>query len=295
MTGPIASPSTRRRALEAGVDPTALASELGRDVVSACDVDDRVEGRRSGASEDHRRYWEVDHSLYGPVYEEATSRFSQVSAANLSAAQQVIPAVTHHDRVDMAAAEAARTALKAEAAQRGLKLTALTFHVKTLARTLVDFPRFNALLSADGRTLFLKRYVHVGIAVDTPHGLMVPVVRDADRKGLWQIAAEIGDLAERAQQRKLGAAELGGASMSISNLGGIGGIGFTPVVNPPEVAILGISRTEIVPAWNGDSFVPTQMTPLDLSYDHRVVNGADAARFLVRYVQLLGDPRRLLI
>lgn len=295
MTAVIASPSTRQRAREAGIDLSALAADLGRDTVSTGDLDDRLAGRRAGAAEDHKRYWDVDHSLFGPVREEATSRFSQVAGANLSAAQQLIPAVTHHDRVDMAAAEAARAALREEAARRGIKLTALAFHVKALARTLADFPRFNASLSADTRTLFLKQYCHVGIAVDTPHGLMVPVIRDVDRKGLWQIAAEIADRAARAQQRKLGAAEQGGASMSISNLGGIGGIGFTPIVNPPEVAILGISKTEIVPVWNNEAFVPTPMAPLDLSYDHRVVNGADAARFLVRYIHLLADPRRLLI
>ncbi|MDQ0471402.1 2-oxo acid dehydrogenase subunit E2 [Labrys wisconsinensis] len=296
MTAPIASPSTRQRAREAGVNLAALAAELGRDAISPGDLDDHLgAGRRERAADDHQRYWDIDHSLYGPIREEATSRFSQVAAANLSAAQRVIPAVTHHDRVDMAAVEAVRARLKDEASRRGVKLTALAFHMKALARTLADFPRFNASLSADGRTLFLKQYVHIGIAVDTPHGLMVPVIRDVDGKGLWQIAAEIGDLATRAQQRKLGAGESGGASMSISNLGGIGGIGFTPVVNPPEVAILGLSKMEIVPVWNGENFVPTPMTPLDLSYDHRVVNGADAARLLVRYAHLLADPRRLLI
>jgi len=294
MTAPIASPSPRKRARAAGIDLPALATELGRDTVSAGDLDDRLTGR-TGAAGDHRRYWDVDHSLYGTVREEATSRFSQAAAANLAAAQQVIPAVTHHDRADMTAVEAARTALEEEARRHGVKLTALVFHVKALARTLRDFPRFNASLSADGRTLFLKDYVHVGIAVDTPYGLLVPVIRDADRKGLWKIAAEIADLALRARQRRIGADETGGASMSVSNLGGIGGTGFTPIVNPPEIAILGISRTDIAPVWNGESFVPTPMAPLDLSYDHRVVNGADAARFLVRHIHLLADPRRLLV
>jgi len=295
MTVTVASPSTRQRAREAGVDLAALAAELGRDMISPGDIDDRLEGRRAGPGADHRRYWDVDHARYGPVREEATSRFSQLTALNLAAAQQVIPAVTHHDRADMTAVETARAALRDEARMRGVKLTALAFHVKALARTLRDFPRFNASLSADGQTLFLKDYVHIGIAVDTPHGLMVPVIRDADRKGLWRIASDVADLAARAQQRKVGADEMGGASMSISNLGGIGGIGFTPIVNPPEVAILGISRTEVAPVWNGEAFAPTPMTPLDLSYDHRVVNGADAARFLLRYTNLLADPRRLMI
>ncbi|MFB9983004.1 2-oxo acid dehydrogenase subunit E2 [Mesorhizobium newzealandense] len=295
MTATVASPSTRQRAREAGVDIDALATELGRDMISPGDIDDRLEGRRVGPGGDYRRYWDVDHARYGPVREEATSRFGQIAALNLAAAQQVIPAVTHHDRADMTAIDAARAAFQDEARTRGAKLTALAFHVKALARTLRDFPRFNASLSADGRTLFLKDYVHIGIAVDTPHGLMVPVIRDADRKGLWRIAGEVADLATRAQQRKVRADEMDGASMSISNLGGIGGIGFTPIVNPPEVAILGISRTEVASVWNGGAFVPTPMTPLDLSYDHRVVNGAYAARFLVRYINLLADPRRLMI
>jgi pyruvate dehydrogenase E2 component (dihydrolipoamide acetyltransferase) len=174
-------------------------------------------------------------------------------------------------------------------------MTALAFHIKALARSLREAPRFNASLTPDGKTLVLKDHVHIGIAVDTAHGLMVPVIRDVDRKGLWQIAAEIADLAGRAQTRKIKPAEMGGASMSISNLGGIGGIGFTPIVNPPELAILGITRTETVTVWEGDTPCPVPMAPLDLSYDHRVINGADAARFLVHFAGLLADPRRMMI
>jgi pyruvate dehydrogenase E2 component (dihydrolipoamide acetyltransferase) len=237
----------------------------------------------------------VDHAQYGPVTEEPMSRFAKVAARNLAAAQALIPAVTHHDRADVSAIEALRAAWKAEAQARGLKLTALAFHVAALARALRAFPKFNASLSADGETLILKGYVHVGIAVDTEHGLMVPVIRDADRKGLWSIAAEIGDLAARAQARKIGPEEMGGASMTITNLGGIGGTGFTPIVNPPEVAILGITRTETVTVWDGDTPRPVPMVPLDLSYDHRVINGADAARFLARYAALIADPRNMLL
>ena len=188
-----------------------------------------------------------------------------------------------------------RAALKDESAARGVKLTALAFHAKALAKTLRAFPRFNASLSPDGKTLILKHYVHLGIAVDTPHGLMVPVVRDADRKGLWVIATEIADLAARAKDRKVRPDEMGGASMSITNLGGIGGTAFTPIVNPPELAILGITRTEMSPIWDGEAFRPVPLAPLDLSYDHRVINGADAARFLSHYAALLADPRRMLI
>ena len=223
------------------------------------------------------------------------SRFAQVAAANLAAANALIPQVTHHDRADVSAVEALRKELKPEAQARGVKLTALAFQAKALARALREFPRFNASLSPDGKTLILKDYVHIGIAVDTAHGLMVPVVRDVDKKGLWQIAAEITDLASRAQNRKVGPDEMGGASMSISNLGGIGGIGFTPIVNPPEVAILGITRTETVTVWDGDTPRPVPMVPLDLSYDHRVINGADAARFVTYLAGLIADPRRIMV
>jgi pyruvate dehydrogenase E2 component (dihydrolipoamide acetyltransferase) len=223
------------------------------------------------------------------------SRFAQVAARNLGAANAMIPQVTHHDRADVSTIEGLRAQLKPEAQARGVKLTALAFQVKALACALRDFPRFNASLSPDGKTLILKGYVHVGVAVDTPHGLMVPVVRDADAKGLWQIAAEIADLAARAQARKIGPDEMGGASMTITNLGGIGGCGFTPIVNPPEVAILGLTRTEMAPIWDGEAFQPVPMAPLDLSYDHRVINGAEAARFAAHLARLLSDPRRMMI
>jgi pyruvate/2-oxoglutarate dehydrogenase complex dihydrolipoamide acyltransferase (E2) component len=187
-----------------------------------------------------------------------------------------------------------RGELKAEAQARGVKLTALAVQTKALARALKEFPRFNSSLSADGKTLILKNFVHIGIAVDTAHGLMVPVVRDADRKGLWTIASEIADLARRAQARKVRPEEMGGGSMTITNLGGIGGTAFTPIVNPPEVAILGITKTEVSPVWDGAAFMPVPMIPLDLSYDHRVINGADAARFMTYLCRLLADPRRIM-
>jgi pyruvate dehydrogenase E2 component (dihydrolipoamide acetyltransferase) len=223
------------------------------------------------------------------------ARFAQVAAGSLAAAQTLIPAVTHHDRADVSAIEALRRDLRSEAQARGVKLTALAFHLAALARCLREFPRFNSSLSPDGKTLFLKDYVHIGVAVDTAHGLMVPVIRDVDSKGLWQIAAEIADLASRAQARKVGPDEMGGASATITNLGGIGGTAFTPIVNPPEVAILGLTRTETVPVWDGAAFQPVPMVPLDLSYDHRVINGADAARFTNYYAWLLSDPRRIII
>jgi len=290
-----ASPSTRKLAMNKGVDLEALAKKLGRTTIGPEDLDGGASAPAPAAAVADTSYWAVDHSQYGPVTEEPMSRFAQVAAKNLSAAQTMIPAVTHHDRADVSAIEGLRKAWRTEAGQRGVKLTALAFHVAALARTLRAFPKFNASLSPDGTILILKDFVHVGIAVDTPHGLMVPVIRDADRKGLWQIAAEITDLATRAQARKIGPDEMGGASMSISNLGGLGGTAFSPIVNPPEVAILGITRTETVTVWDGDTPRPVPMVPLDLSYDHRVINGADAARFLTHYAKLIGDPRHMLI
>lgn len=293
--GVAASPTTRLFAKRNGVDLDALAVELETDTLTRRDVERKLAPAAGGsaAGPSPAAAWEADHTAWGPVDAEPVARRDQVAAANLAAAQALIPAVTHHDRADVEALEAVRARLKDEAAERGVRVTALAFHVKALAHTLAAFPRFNASLSADGRTLFLKRYVHVGVAVDTPHGLMVPVVRDADAKGLFRIATEIAELAERARERRLRPEEMGGASMSISSLGGIGGTHFTPIVNPPELAILGISRTETVPVWDGEAFRPRRMVPLDLSYDHRVINGADAARFMAHHVALIADPPRL--
>lgn len=291
---PAAPPSARKLAREHGVDLEKLARELGRERLNESDIRMKIDGAQPTKAAG-KNYWDVDHAAYGPVEEEPLSRFAKIASDNLSAAQQQIPAVTHHDRADMTAVEAFRKSLGVEAKERGVRMTALAFHVKALARALKRFPRFNASLSADGNDLVLKRYVDIGIAVDTPHGLMVPVVRGADRKGLWQIAADITDLAARACERKVKPEEMGGASMSISNLGGIGGRHFSPIVNPPEVAILGITRASMEPVWDGEAFQPALMCPLDLSYDHRVINGADAARFLTHYAGLLSDPRRVLI
>lgn len=296
MSEIIASPSTRRLAREKGIDIEALAKKIGRQTIAPEDLSDSNGNAapRPSAGGD-TSYWDVNHNQYGPVTHEPMSRFAQVAARNLAAAQALIPAVTHHDRADVSAIEHLRQGWKADAAARGAKLTALAFHVAALARCLRAFPRFNASLSPDGETLTLKQFVHIGIAVDTPSGLIVPVIRDADLKGLWQIAGEIADLAARATARKVGPGEMGGASMTITNLGGIGGTAFTPIVNPPEVAILGITRTETVTVWGDGTPRPVPMVPLDLSYDHRVINGADAARFMTHYCGLIADPRNLLV
>lgn len=292
MTEVIASPSTRALAREKGIDLAQLCRDLGRTTIAREDLTsggNAETGRVIGSS-----YWQVDHAAFGPVRVEPTSRFARLAAANLGAANALIPQVTHHDRADISAIEALRKDWKPEAQARGIKLTSLAFHVAALARCLQVFPRFNASLSPDGETLILKDYVHIGIAVDTEHGLMVPVIRDADRMGLWDIAATISDLAARAQARKIGPDEMGGASMSISSLGGIGGTAFTPIVNPPELSILGITRAETVTVWEDDRPRPVPMVPLDLSYDHRVINGADAARFLATYSGFIDDPRTMM-
>ena len=290
---PAASPSARKLAREKGIDPTALAAELGQGWVTEADIERKANG--GNAPSRHSSFWDVDHSRYGPGEQVDVTRFGQLAAANLAAAQQNIPAVTHHDRVDLSAIEAFRKSLADEAKVRGVRLTTLAFHIKALARTLKAFPRFNASLSPDGKSLWLKGYVDIGMAVDTPHGLMVPVLRGCARSGLWTIANEISDLAARARERQIRPDEMGGASMSISNLGGLGGRAFSPIVNPPEVAILGLTRVSIEPVWDGEAFQPTLMCPVDLSYDHRVINGADAARFVTHYAGLLADPRRLLL
>ncbi|MGB8813142.1 MAG: 2-oxo acid dehydrogenase subunit E2 [Paracoccaceae bacterium] len=286
MTEVVASPSVRSLAANMGVDLAGLATRLGRTHISREDV----LGTTAAQTGPKPATAPVDHATFGPVREEALSRFAKVAAANLTAAA-AIPTVTHHDSCDATRVEALRASLRRD----GRRLTALAFHVAVLARCLREHPRFNASLSADGNQLILKDYVHIGIAVDTPHGLNVPVIRNADQMRLSQIGEAITDLAERAQDRRVRPSELGGASMSISNLGGIGGEAFTPIVNPPELAILGITRTEMRPVWDGTSFVARPMVPLDLTYDHRVLNGADAARFLARYRALFAAPEDLLL
>jgi len=278
-----ASPSVRSLAGNLGIDLEALGQRLGRTTLTREDVLGTTKAPTPIVPT-------ADPADFGPVHTEPLSRFAKLAAANLAVAS-AIPTVTHHDSADASRVESLRESLRAE----GKRLTALAVHVAVLSRCLREFPRFNAALSSDGNSLILKDYVHIGIAVDTPHGLMVPVIRDADTLRLSQIGAAITDLAARAQERRIRPSEMGGASMSISNLGGIGGEAFTPLINPPEVAILGITRTEIRPVWDGKAFQPCPMVPLDLTYDHRVLNGADAARFLTRYRGLFAAPQDLLI
>ncbi len=292
MSEVIASPSVRALAREKGIDLTALAKKLGRKSIAR---EDLAKDNYGAAPKPRDSHWDIDHARYGPVTEEPMSRIAQVAAANLSAANAMVPSAAHFDRADVSKIEKFRLEVRAEAEARETKLTALAFHVKALARALHDFPRLNASLSPDGKTLTLKGYCHIGFAVNAPHGLVVPVIRNADKKGIWLIASEISELAKRGRNRSLRPKDMGGGSITISNVGGIGGTSFTPIVNPPEVAILGLARTEIVPKWDGEVFRPLPMTPISLSYDHRVINGADAAQFVSRYAGLLADPRRIMI
>ena len=280
----VASPSVRRLARDHGIDPDELALSLGRQTIGREDILAAAHGIPPDSD------WDVDHAEWGPVTTRPLDRPARIATDRLTAAWQAIPAVTHHDLADLTRIEATRARLKSD----GVRITALAFHVAVLARCLKEHPTFNASLSADGTSLVLKGYVHIGIAAATKRGLVVPVIRNADQKRLLAIAAELADLAERARERRIRPEEMGGASMTISSLGRSGGRSFTPIVNPPELAILGISRTEIRPHWDGQEFVPRTMVPLDLTYDHRAINGADAAAFMTRYRELLADPDMLL-
>ena len=207
----------------------------------------------------------------------------------------MIPHVTQHDDADITDLEDLRVALNKENEKAGIKLTMLAFLMKAVVSAMQKYPDFNASLDADGATLVLKKYFHIGFAADTPNGLVVPVVRDVDKKGVIQIAQETGELAKKARDGKLGPAEMSGGCFSISSLGGIGGTGFTPIVNAPEVAILGVSKSAMKPVWDGKQFAPRLILPLSLSYDHRVIDGASAARFTATLAQLLADMRRVLL
>ncbi len=226
---------------------------------------------------------------FGPVEAVDTTKFQQVVAKRLSHAWTTIPHVTHHDDVDVTILEEHRRALAAS----GVKISPLIFLVKALVSALKAFPDFNASLSEDGKQLIRKNYFHVGIAVDGPLGLLVPVLKNADQRALGELAEELSQLSAQARGKGLPMSAMEGGSMTISSLGGIGGTGFTPIVNQPEVAILGVTRTRTVAHWNGDIFEPRQMMPLSLSYDHRVINGADAARFLRHIAEILAKPQTL--
>jgi pyruvate dehydrogenase E2 component (dihydrolipoamide acetyltransferase) len=238
---------------------------------------------------------EVDFSQFGEVEEKPMGRLLKMGATNLHRSWLNVPHVTQFDEADITELEAFRKAMKAEAEAQGAKLTPLPFMVKACAFALRKFPQFNVSLKGDGETLVWKNYVHIGIAVDTPDGLMVPVVRNADNKSLIEIAKEMAELGKKAQTKKLKRDEMTGGCFTISSLGSIGGTAFTPIVNAPEVAILGVSKAQMKPVWDGSAFQPRLMMPLSLSYDHRAINGADAARFTAFLADVLSDIRRLLL
>lgn len=237
----------------------------------------------------------VDFSQFGEVEEQPMGRLLKAGATNLHRSWLNVPHVTQFDEADITELEAFRKSMKAEAEAEGAKLTPLPFLIKACAFALRKYPQFNVSLHPDGDKLVWKKYVHIGVAVDTPDGLMVPVIRDVDKKSLYELARESVDLAKRAQAKKLKREEMQGGCFTISSLGSIGGTAFTPIVNAPEVAILGVSKAQMKPVWDGKDFAPRLMMPLSLSYDHRAVNGADAARFTAFLAQALSDIRRLLL
>jgi len=237
----------------------------------------------------------VDFSQFGDIEEQKLSKIKRLTGQNLSRVWLNLPMVTYHDEADITEMEAFRVALNAEKSKDDVKITGLVFIIKALVSAMEQFPQFNASLSADGEKLILKKYFNIGIAVDTPNGLVVPVLRDVNRKGINELTAELAEKSNKARLGKLMPADMQGGCLTISSLGGIGGTAFTPIVNAPEVAILGVTRAKMQPVWDGKEFLPRLMLPLDLTYDHRVIDGAEGARFMAAVKQYLSDIRRLLL
>ncbi len=297
-----AGPAVRKLARKFGVDLGAVSGSGPKGRILKEDVQGFVKhSLRSGAGAPATAgagippIPEVDFSAFGAVDIQPLSKVGKLTAANMQRSWLNVPHVTQFDEVDITEMEAFRADMKAEGERRGARLTPLPFLLKACAVALRDNPRLNASLGADGESMVFKQYIHIGMAVDTPAGLVVPVLRDVDQKSLWELAAATADLAERARNRKLKPSDMQGGCFTISSLGGIGGAGFTPIVNAPEVAILGVSKLAIKPVWNGSEFAPRKMLPLALSYDHRAVNGADGGRFMTQLGSLLADIRRLLL
>ncbi|MFI8570102.1 dihydrolipoyllysine-residue acetyltransferase [Stenotrophomonas bentonitica] len=303
---PYASPAVRVFARELGVDLNQLSGTEKGGRITKSDVQKFVKSALAGGAAAggtvaaggglNLLAWpKVDFSKFGEVEVQPLSRIKKISGANLARNWAMIPHVTQFEQADITELEALRVALNKENEKAGIKLTMLAFLVKASAAALKKFPEFNASLDASGENLTLKKYFNIGFAADTPSGLVVPVIRDVDKKGVVQIAQESGELAKKARDGKLGPADMSGGCFSISSLGGIGGTAFTPIVNAPEVAILGVSKSSIQPVWNGKEFAPKLMLPLSLSYDHRVIDGALAARFTTYLSQVLADMRRVLL
>lgn len=305
---PHASPSVRAFARELGVDLHLVEGTARKGRITADDVKLFVKNRMAeptgatGATAsagaqlgglDVLPWPKVDFERFGEIETQPLSRIKKISGANLHRNWVMIPHVTNNDVADITELEALRKQLNAEYKKDGVRVTMLAFLIKACVAALKKFPEFNS--SLDGDNLVLKKYYNIGFAADTPQGLVVPVLKDADKKGVIEIAQEMGDLAAQAREGKLGAAQMQGGCFTISSLGGIGGTDFTPIINAPEVAILGVSRSSMQPVWNGNEFEPRLMLPLSLSYDHRVIDGAAAARFNAYLAQLLADFRRIIL
>ena len=299
---PHASPSVRKFARELGVNLSKVKGSGPKDRITADDVRGFVKqalaapaaaagGSADGAALGLLPWPKVDFTKFGPIEAKPLSRIKKISGANLHRNWVMIPHVTNNDEADITDLEALRVTLNKENEKSGIKVTMLAFLIKAVVAALKKFPEFNA--SLDGDNLVLKQYYHIGFAADTPNGLVVPVIRDADKKGILQIAQEMTDLSKKAREGKISPAEMQGGCFSISSLGGIGGTSFTPIINAPEVAILGVSRSSHKPVWDGKQFVPRLIVPLSLSYDHRVIDGAAAARFNAYLGALLADFRRI--
>ena len=288
-----AGPATRRLARELGVDLSEVTASGARGRIVKDDVKAYVKQRLTRGDSALPSLPTIDFSRFGEVETVPLSRIRAAGAQNLHRSWLNLPHVTQHDEVDVTELEAHRAALKAEAAERGVGLSPLPFLIKACCLALKAFPTFNASLDANATHFILKRYCHIGIAVDTEQGLLVPVIRNADAKDIWELAEATADLAAKARSQRLAMHDLQGGSFSISSLGAIGGTGFTPIINAPEVAILGIGRLTTQPVWDGAAFAPRKMLPLSLSFDHRAINGAEAGRFLTHLAELLGAPSRL--
>ena len=296
-----ASPSVRKFARELGVDLSRLQGSGRKDRITKQDVQNYVKQVLGGAISVTTAAAgsgipvipEIDFSKFGPIEIQPLSRIQKKSGVNLHRGWLNVPIVTHHDEADITELEYYRKSLKEEAAKQDIKVTPLAFLLKACAATIQKHPNFNASLTADKENLVLKKYLHIGVAVDTPDGLIVPVIRDVEQKGLLELAKELGEVSERARTKKLKTNDIQGGCFSISSLGGIGGTAFTPLVNAPEVAILGVTRSRMTPVWNGKEFSPRLLLPLDLTYDHRVIDGAQAARFMVDLCGILADIQRM--
>ncbi|WP_081620125.1 dihydrolipoyllysine-residue acetyltransferase [Thioalkalivibrio sp. ALMg9] len=293
-----ASPVVRKFARELGVDLSKVDGSGRKGRILREDVQGFVKralSQGAGGGLGVEPMPEIDFSEFGPVETQALSKINKLTGKNLHRNWVTVPHVTQFDEADITELEDFRKSLKAEYEKKGVKVTFLPFLMKAVVSALKQYPRFNASLDATGENLNIKQYYNLGIAVDTPDGLVVPVVRDVDRKSLVDIASELMDLSQRARDKKLKPADMQGGCLTISSLGGIGGTQFTPIVNAPEVAILGVSRSSMKPVWNGKEFEPRLILPLALSYDHRVIDGALGARFATTLSGLLSDMRRMLL